>query len=634
MCMKESFSSVTSFRNDIQGLRGLAILFVLIFHFFPSIFPKGYLGVDIFFVISGYLITSICLTKKNYSYIEFIKKRIIRLIPAILGTIILCVILSLFLFLPSDLNHFWDSVISSIFLVPNFYFLLSGGYFGGINELKPLLHFWSLGVEIQFYIIYPLILFFIKNQFKKNFLILILIIFFISILLNFFFINYNYDKINFFMLPTRIWQFCLGSIIFFLPKNNFNGKYNNFLLVLLIFFVISTVVLDSNITNLLLKFVISTSVSLIIFFGTNTSKHNFFLDNLFFNFFGKISYSLYLIHWPILVFSKYYLIREISNLESFVLMLFAIFCSYFFWKYVELTFHKKLKPNIVFKNIIFSLLSLSLLFFILYLNNFFPQRMSKEANLISKSTNTNYRCNKIDLYLFNKFKSCNFKSDKSRSINDIVLIGNSHAQMYGYTFEKILKKKNYNGLIVAMDGCLPTIRYNISKDCLDKAKINLSKIINDKNIKQIIIGLDWDHQWLINKDNEKIKNEKNINLSSAVYELIQTFERNNIETFLIGPISIPNFEFPSVVSRSLFFYDQRKFLNYHETLKEFENRFEKTFNYFASKKFTKIIKPHLIQCENENCIFSINGMSLFSDSSHLSKFGSLYVEKAFLDIFR
>jgi hypothetical protein len=185
-----------------------------------------------------------------------------------------------------------------------------------------------------------------------------------------------------------------------------------------------------------------------------------------------------------------------------------------------------------------------------------------------------------------------------------------------------------------MDGCLPTIRYNISKDCLDKAKINLSKIINDKNIKQIIIGLDWDHQWLINKDNEKIKNEKNINLSSAVYELIQTFERNNIETFLIGPISIPNFEFPSVVSRSLFFYDQRKFLNYHETLKEFENRFEKTFNYFASKKFTKIIKPHLIQCENENCIFSINGMSLFSDSSHLSKFGSLYVEKAFLDIFR
>ena len=121
MCMKESFSSVTSFRNDIQGLRGLAILFVLIFHFFPSIFPKGYLGVDIFFVISGYLITSICLTKKNYSNIEFIKKKIIRLIPAILGTIIFCVILSLFLFLPSDLNHFWNSVISSIFLVPNLF---------------------------------------------------------------------------------------------------------------------------------------------------------------------------------------------------------------------------------------------------------------------------------------------------------------------------------------------------------------------------------------------------------------------------------------------------------------------------------------------------------------------------------
>ena len=631
--MKESISPTISFRNDIQSLRGLAVLFVLIFHFFPLILPRGYLGVDIFFIISGYLITSICLTKKNYSFIKFIKKRIIRLIPSILGTIILCVVLSLVIFLPSDLSHFWNSVISSIFLVPNFYFLFNGGYFGGINELKPLLHFWSLGIEIQFYIIYPLILVFIKNQFKGNFLILIFIIFFISVLLNFFFISYDYDKINFFMLPTRIWQFCLGSIIFFLPKNNFNTKCNNFLSVLLIFLVILMVFLDFNIANLLLKFIISISVSLIIFFGTNTSEHNFFLDNLIFNFFGKISYSLYLIHWPILVFFKYYLIREISNLESFILMLFAVLCSYFFWRYVENTFHKKLKPQIVFKNIILSLLAISLLFFISYLNNFFPQRMNNEANLISKSINTNYKCNKIDFYLFNKLKSCNLKLDKSRLINDIILIGNSHAQMYGYTFEKILKKKNYNGLIVAINGCLPTKRYNISKSCIDKAKININKIINDKNIKQIIIGLDWDHQWLIDENNEKIKNEKNIILSSAVYELIQIFEKNNIETFLIGPISTPNFEFPSVVSRSLFFYNQRQFSNYHETLKEFETRFEKTFSFFESKKFTKIIKPHLIQCKNENCIFSINGMSLFSDSTHLSKFGSFYVEKAFFDIF-
>lgn len=629
--MKESIKPLISFRNDIQGLRGLAILFVLIFHFFPSIFPKGYLGVDIFFIISGYLVTSIYLAKKNYPFVDFIKKRIIRLIPSILGTIILCILLSFFIFLPSDLSHFWNSVISSVFLVPNFYFLINGGYFGGINELKPLLHFWSLGIEIQFYIVYPLILVFIKNQFKKNFLILIFIIFFISFVLNFFFINH--DKINFFMLPTRMWQFCLGSAIFFLPKNNFNKKYNNFFNILFTILVIFIVFLDFNLTSLLLKFIISIYISLILFFGANTSGHNFFLDNPFLNFLGKISYSLYLIHWPILVFFKYYLIREISNQESFLLMLFVVLCSFFFWKYVENLFHKKLKSQIVFRTIIISLIGIFFLFFISYSNNFFPQRINNEANLISKSINTNYKCNKIDFYLLNKLKSCHLKFNKSSLKDDIILIGNSHAQMYGYTFEKILEKKNYNGLIVAINGCLPTITYNISKSCIDKAKINLNKIIKDKSTKQIIIGLDWDHEWLIGESNKKIKNEKNIILSSAVYELIQIFEKNNIETFLIGPISTPNFEFPSIVSRSLFFYNQRQFPNYYETLKEFEIRFKETFNFFESKKFKKIIKPHLIQCKNRNCIFSVNGNSLFSDSTHLSKFGSSYIEKAFFDFF-
>ena len=191
--------NLTYFRNDIQNLRGLAIFFVLIFHFYPEHLPKGYLGVDLFFVISGYLITSIFFNKNNISFLLFIKKRIIRLAPPILGTIILCIFFSFFLFLPIDLSNFWKSVLSSIFFIPNFYFLLNGGYFGGINELKPLLHMWSLGVEIQFYILYPFLLFLIKKFFKKNYLFVISLIFFGSILINQFFISYDYDKINFFM---------------------------------------------------------------------------------------------------------------------------------------------------------------------------------------------------------------------------------------------------------------------------------------------------------------------------------------------------------------------------------------------------------------------------------------------------
>ena len=128
-----------SFREDIQGLRGLAIFFVLVFHFFPDYLPKGFLGVDLFFVISGYLITKIFFTKKKNYFFDFFYKRLNRILPSIIFTIILCIVFAFVLFLPNDLNNFWNSVLSSIFFIPNFYFLFTSGYFGEINELKPLI---------------------------------------------------------------------------------------------------------------------------------------------------------------------------------------------------------------------------------------------------------------------------------------------------------------------------------------------------------------------------------------------------------------------------------------------------------------------------------------------------------------
>jgi peptidoglycan/LPS O-acetylase OafA/YrhL len=107
--MRNNIQTKIPFRNDILGLRGWAILLVLIYHFFPTILPRGYLGVDIFFVISGFLITSIFFTTKHYSYSEFIKKRIIRLVPSILITIFFCIIISLVIFLPFDLKNFSNS---------------------------------------------------------------------------------------------------------------------------------------------------------------------------------------------------------------------------------------------------------------------------------------------------------------------------------------------------------------------------------------------------------------------------------------------------------------------------------------------------------------------------------------------
>ena len=149
------------YRKDINGLRGVAIFFVLIYHFFPIIGGRehsGLLGVDLFFIISGYLITLIFFKNSKIDFFNFFLKRLYRIAPSIVFIIFFSSIVSIYLFLPYDLNKFWNSLIAALFLLSNYYFLFDGGYFGGDSALKPLLHLWSLGVEMQFYFFFPYII--------------------------------------------------------------------------------------------------------------------------------------------------------------------------------------------------------------------------------------------------------------------------------------------------------------------------------------------------------------------------------------------------------------------------------------------------------------------------------------------
>ena len=185
---------------NIQKLRGMAIFFVLLFHFYPSFFSIGYLGVDIFFVISGYLITNIIFKNHKFSFLEFYLNRLKRIIPSLLVILFFSSVFSSFLFLPVDSYNFWKSLLSVIFFVPNYFFLITGGYFGGINELKPLLHTWSLGIELQYYFLFPIIVLSIRKLLKLNYATIIFLLFIISFFFNYFLLINNYSNISFFFI--------------------------------------------------------------------------------------------------------------------------------------------------------------------------------------------------------------------------------------------------------------------------------------------------------------------------------------------------------------------------------------------------------------------------------------------------
>ena len=149
---------------------------------------------------------------------------------------------------------------------------------------------------------------------------------------------------------------------------------------------------------------------------------------------------------------------------------------------------------------------------------------------------------KINNYSFdNNQRSCRFFNNKND--NEIVLLGNSHAQMYGYAFENIINALSINGRILTINGCLPTISYNISTECIDKATKNLLRIIEDKNISMVLIGLDWNHIYLFDKFNNKIEKNVDFFLVQSLNHLFLELNKYNKKVFVIGPISIPKYYF-------------------------------------------------------------------------------------------
>ena len=209
---------------EIQFLRSISIFLVLLFHFDVFLFKGGFVGVDIFFTVSGYLITSIILTSKKFSLINFYYKRGKRILPSLYLIILLSLVAGYYILSPIHFERLINSSKFSLVALSNFFFYQEAGYFDYNKFFKPLLHTWSLAVEIQYYIIWPIILLIIRKIFKINLFIPILLILSLSLLL-----SYLYSSRTdgfFYFTGFRLFEFCIGSLTFLvLKKRKFRSDY-------------------------------------------------------------------------------------------------------------------------------------------------------------------------------------------------------------------------------------------------------------------------------------------------------------------------------------------------------------------------------------------------------------------------
>ncbi len=325
-----------SYRPEIDGLRALAVLSVIFFHAGIKLFKGGFVGVDIFFVISGYLITTIILKdikKEKFSIAYFYQRRVRRILPALIITIALSMPFALIFLPPSDLQNYSKSIVSSLTFWSNFQFSSEVGYFETPGEYKPLLHTWSLSIEEQFYILYPIFFIFFFKLKKKFFNLLIIIILFLSLAfaqwsgnlnLQYPFIDedllfYSQSLWSEFMMPFgRIWELALGGVCAFLInsnknyfqvdqiKNNKALVFNTYSFVGIFLVLFSFFYLSKNFPYPSFYSLIPTiGTALLILFSHKNTFVQKILSYKSLVLLGLISYSAYLFHYSVFSFIKY-----------------------------------------------------------------------------------------------------------------------------------------------------------------------------------------------------------------------------------------------------------------------------------------------------------------------------------------
>lgn len=646
------------FRKDINGLRAIAVVSVVLFHFFPDLLPGGFVGVDIFFVISGYLMTSIIVKgihNKNFNTLNFYVARANRIIPALF---FLCLVLTIWgwIFLsPQDLKLLSKHVGSSISFLSNMIYLGESGYFDTASKTKWLLHTWSLSVEWQFYIIYPLVLitlskFFPWVMFKYSILVLTLIGFIVNLIY-----SYIAPEFAYFSLATRSWEMMTGSIAFLFPltlnkKTKIKTAYVGLLLLLL-----SCVFLSED-------FMWPSYYALVPILGTflimqANLQDNIFTDNKFSQVIGKWSYSIYLWHWPIVVGFLYF---EFAGLNLLLGLLMSILCGFFSYRYIESIRFKKRDFNVLslYKSIsIWLVLIIGGISSNIFLTNGALWHYSDEVkDLNGLNTSNPYRRTCFSVENFGCFFNANGNIDKLDDLSpDLVLIGDSHSFAILPMLVETAALNNKTLMYFGSSACLPVpnlIAYGYKIDVCNKKleyfyddflkKHPNSNILvssrfpiyfagyNEGNYSDPMmdVRLPKNSEFAIN-DLETNRMDLEVVISNHFCSLA---EEHNISIMTTGPefgINIPN-----EITKSLM---KGKKQTISLPTSEYKAR-----NYSITKMLSKIsqecgvnileIKDYL--CDEYMCPASVDGTPLYKDDDHLSYEGTKLLTPLFNNIFQ
>jgi peptidoglycan/LPS O-acetylase OafA/YrhL len=620
--------STSRYRADIDGLRAVAVLLVFAYHLGTARVKGGFIGVDVFFVISGYLIGSIILTEIGacrFSLMTFYERRVRRIVPALFVTLAVSAILAYRFFLPAEMDEFAKSLLAATFSFSNILFYHQSGYFEGAASMKPLLHTWSLAVEEQFYIFLPLFLMALRRftaaRQRVWILVAALVSFFMSV-----WGAFHSPEATFYLAHTRAWELLLGTLIALdlFPRFS-NVILRNAASLAGIVAIMATAILYDKTTPFpgLAASVPCLGAALIIAAGRGgASLVGRALSLRPVVFVGTISYSLYLWHWPLVVFqgASGVLAQGLSPKSAKLVVLGVSFVvATLSWRFVEQPFRES--RNRLPRPRLFKLASAAAVILTIFgaaalATQGFPLRYPSEAVRIASylenadpTTEAEYRVGTCFLTSRNPHAGFN-RNDCLKSVpgeRNELLIGDSHAAQLWFGLSTIFKDINF--MQATASGCKPTLEQPIGANqrCKQLMDYVLHDYLRDHPVDSVLLAARWEGSDL-----------------PRLERTVLWLKKQGIKVVLFGPVVQYDSALPRLLAISIQQNDPQipadHRVAYYEKL---DNEMAQLARDPLNVRYISYFK---LICQERTCVeYASKGVPLQSDYGHLTGDGSVLI---------
>ncbi len=674
-----------NYRADIDGIRAIAVSIVILFHFGVPGFDGGFIGVDVFFVLSGYLISAIIFAKtekRQFSFGDFYFRRIRRLFPVYMVVIAVTFALAFFLMLPRDFREFGQSLLASTVYISNVLFYLEAGYFDTASHLKPLLHTWSLSVEEQFYVVFPFVAWATAKFSRCALFILFFILTIASFLAAVLYIDKDHSAV-FYLYPFRAWEMFLGTLLatHFLPSIRSTVLVNSFsALGLVLIFIPNFMYSEHTLFPGFSALAPCVGTALLLYAGAETGAHiQRLLSTAVPVFLGKISYSLYLWHWPLFVLYSYSNPEGIDHWDTLLIAAATFTASVLSWRYIETPFrHGKFKfsqnRNAVFGATAAMSLVCMVVGFYIHKTNGMPQRLDTRTAEFAQAAGD----------LFGDLSGC--KLEDNDTLPDIayctigdpfnadsytLIWGDSHGGAYKRGYGSLaetgaLGTEGQHALVAWSGGCPPVFGINkdenvattvIDEQCPKRNRAIEKLLEKDADRIQAVIlvgrwayyingggvGVDEKYRISVWPDGSSVNDvaDQSAYFVSAFVDTVKTLRSQGKRVFVV--------EQPPEFSR----YESRTLAI---GLMNGSADFEKSVQTLAQEEYTQVLarqepmqvalktaeqqgilsvlKTHHYFCGDSECSLMVDGSPTYFDNNHVSSTGAVKINAMFEPVLR